>query len=1119
MNLARVLETERKEIIQLWQNRNQGKDPKPKDGARPIDGYFGIAFSGGGIRSASVNLGIIQALAKAHLLEHVNYMSAISGGGYILGWLTAWIRRSNFHTVQQQLENSTAFPSEARQSRHADPDLYERFIEPYPIRRLREYSSFLTPRVGLTSGDTLAMISIYLRNVLLNQTLIICVAALLVALAQMTAPQIAWTNPLSTTWWALWGVVGLAAGIVAGCRGGRALNCLGRNQHPPEGKHCWIWTASLSLLMALSLWVLLPSAFIMGWKLGAFTAGIFAFTSLFAGWLADTCGGKEDLKAVDSRRWMVWIVWVSTLVVALGFLALLVWGFDKWLCHDGRVFVSDWYVMLGVPAILVALALTTYVYVGILGTVFPDAKREWLGRLAGYYLYFAAIIGLVMMGALRGPLWMHWLFQSVGATTRAGAWLKWLLPGGWLFTVIGGLLAAKSPKTGDAASAHNRALGYLARVAPPVFVAGVLLMVSWGVHAIAVGLSRGEYLSFAKAVKEQQDIGTLVIRTRDTGPSTVLYQAGSSETKQKMAVETRGVWYKRLPEPPSFWKVMKWPVPESTCRECYKRTLLTLDWQGCAPRIHLCWLAIVAFVALLIGALFVLRLDANEFSMHLFYRTRLVRAFLGASNLSDEQLDPESRVGSNAPSAKANQQQTNAGREASPFTGFALDDDIALQELCSRWPPPYKSDFKSCGELMEKTGEDTKEETGTQADDESAAQPLPGTKDKQEDRKQGFYDGPYPIWGTALNLTSGKEDLAWQKRKAASFIYSPLYCGWDYVNPREIAEPYEMPQPDTTCGSKITSAKSHDYCQHAYRGTGAFALSDPGGIDPKRDRREAYTGHGCGPYIGTAMAASGAAVSPNWGYHTRPAVAALLAFFNIRIGCWTGNPRREKYWKRYAPGAYYLLPEILGQTDDAGRYVYLSDGGHFENLGIYELVRRRMRFIIACDAGQDENYEFDDLANAVEKCRRDFGVEIKIDTAKVWKAKKSKYSKGHFAVGEITYPPPADKHADKSHTARTGYLLYIKSSLTGNESADVLGQRVHQPNFPHDPTVNQFFDETQFEVHRALGEHMLLHLWEKYKTHRAVLSRFVDPEKKAAKESLEAFFRFLKTVKDNELEP
>jgi hypothetical protein len=270
------------------------------------------------------------------------------------------------------------------------------------------------------------------------------------------------------------------------------------------------------------------------------------------------------------------------------------------------------------------------------------------------------------------------------------------------------------------------------------------------------------------------------------------------------------------------------------------------------------------------------------------------------------------------------------------------------------------------------------------------------------------------------------------------------------------------------CNEKDEADNRPNRCKYGYRGTGKFTSSG-------ECERIPYTGHGCGPSVGTAMAASGAAVSPNWGYHTSPAVAALLAIFNVRIGWWTGNPRRKDSWNRYAPGAYYLTAELQGSTNDSGEYVYLSDGGHFENLGIYELVRRRMKYIIACDAGSDPGYTFEDLANAVEKCRRDFGVELEIDASAIRPNKKTQLSKSHFAVGKIIYPttPGGDGF--------TGVLVFFKSSLTGDESADILGQRGVDNRFPHDTTANQFFNETQFEVYRALGEHMFETLREYHK--------------------------------------
>ena len=228
------------------------------------------------------------------------------------------------------------------------------------------------------------------------------------------------------------------------------------------------------------------------------------------------------------------------------------------------------------------------------------------------------------------------------------------------------------------------------------------------------------------------------------------------------------------------------------------------------------------------------------------------------------------------------------------------------------------------------------------------------------------------------------------------------------------------------------------------------------------------------------MAASGAAVSPNCGYHTTPSVAALLALFNIRLGWWTGNPSRQGYWKKYAPGASYLLKELFARADDKSRYVYLSDGGHFENLGIYEMVRRRAKYIIACDATADPEYSFADLANAVEKCRRDFGAEIEIDPSPIRPKDAASLSQRHFAVGIIKYPSVQEAG---SKLVEKGILLYVKSSLTGSEPADVLGQKRNKTNkapFPHDPTADQFFDETLFEAYRALGENMVAGIWKEF---------------------------------------
>ena len=289
---------------------------------------------------------------------------------------------------------------------------------------------------------------------------------------------------------------------------------------------------------------------------------------------------------------------------------------------------------------------------------------------------------------------------------------------------------------------------------------------------------------------------------------------------------------------------------------------------------------------------------------------------------------------------------------------------------------------------------------------------------------------PYPIINTAINLTSGQK-LAWQSRKAASFAFTPLYCG------------YQMPEEGSTRWVGRYCA-TRDYVsgpKHANM-RGSIALSN-------------------------AVTISGAAASPNAGYHSAPSVAFLLTVFNVRLGSWFQNPRRPEIWRQPGPAHALrpLLSELFGLSNDRSDFVYLSDGGHFENLGVYELVRRRCRFIIVCDASCDPGASFEDLGNAIRKCRIDLDVDIDIDTRAL-----APLAHGncvyHCALGLVRYD-----RADPRE--RTGYLLYVKASMSGDEPQDVEQYRSHHPSFPHQSTVDQFFDEAQFESYRQLGLHIM----------------------------------------------
>lgn len=288
---------------------------------------------------------------------------------------------------------------------------------------------------------------------------------------------------------------------------------------------------------------------------------------------------------------------------------------------------------------------------------------------------------------------------------------------------------------------------------------------------------------------------------------------------------------------------------------------------------------------------------------------------------------------------------------------------------------------------------------------------------------------PYPIVNTAINLTTGQK-LAWQQRKAGAFAFTPLYCG------------YQMPDE----GGARWSGR---YCSTISYVSGPLRAVKRGSIA-----------------LSNAVTISGAAASPNAGYHSSPTVAFLLTVFSVRLGSWFQNPRRPELWRRPGPAHSLkpLLSELFGLSSDRSDFVYLSDGGHFENLGIYELVRRRCRYIVACDAGCDPQASFEDLGNAIRKCRIDLGVDIEIDTSGL-RPSPATGSSAHFcAVGILRY--------DRIDPASgVGYLLYIKATTCGDEPQDVAQYRREHPEFPHQPTADQFFDEPQFESYRRLGLH------------------------------------------------
>ena len=304
---------------------------------------------------------------------------------------------------------------------------------------------------------------------------------------------------------------------------------------------------------------------------------------------------------------------------------------------------------------------------------------------------------------------------------------------------------------------------------------------------------------------------------------------------------------------------------------------------------------------------------------------------------------------------------------------------------------------------------------------------------------------PVHLVNGTINMTGGS-DLAWQTRRAASFTFTPDYVGFE---------------------SKSTSGKD----------LGGFRRTKDYAAQPRKDPdQNAATGI----TLGTAMAISGAAASPNMGYNTSSGIAALLTIFNMRLGYWAGNPskmpdwrkpRSWGAWRKRSPliAARPIWQDLTGSADAECPWVNLTDGGHFDNLGIYELARRRCRLIVVTDAGCDPKHRFRDLANAIRLCWTDLGVHIYMPSLDLvsFENEDDRTVRSHGCFGLIEY---ADRERDDPE--RYGLILYLKASLTDrtlSSYADIRQYAEVNRAYPHETTGDQFFDENQFEAYRHLG--------------------------------------------------
>ncbi len=276
--------------------------------------------------------------------------------------------------------------------------------------------------------------------------------------------------------------------------------------------------------------------------------------------------------------------------------------------------------------------------------------------------------------------------------------------------------------------------------------------------------------------------------------------------------------------------------------------------------------------------------------------------------------------------------------------------------------------------------------------------------------------------------------------------------------------------------------------------------------------------------LGAWVGVSGAAFTTGLGARTSLSLSFLLGLFNVRLGWWWDSQvrpgrraRREALpWVRRLgaltdtlfPLQSRLFDEMLARFPGPARQRwYLSDGGHFENTGAYELIRRRVPFIVICDDGCDPARTLDDLGNLVRKARIDFDAEIEVfDEAALAQHVSAPLRESIGTLEQLQRVDPATgcsprvallawvRYADQPEPS---LLLLLKPTMTGDEPVDLLNYHAQHPAFPQETTMDQFFDEAQWESYRKLGEHIALALFADMDDRRPWREAFLQPGPKA----------------------
>jgi len=1089
----------------------------------PRASLAGLALSGGGIRSATFALGVLQALGEKNLLWMFDYLSTVSGGGYAGAWWTAWLARDpepedlhpSLFPPDERLEPDR-YPAILRDSENNEvdsppsnlpegtPDGSRSARLDDPIHHLRLFSNYLTPRKGALSSDTWRAITIISRNIVLTWVIL-----LPLLLAAVSVGQLYFAGNQEAAYWFVCSrpdSVSVDTVLRSASTPGAARETTVRSTRYVRRDTSAACTRALSadaaLLDTLVLRLSLPGARAAS-PPPVRVARVTHAEVLRQRWyvVLDPMLAAAMLLVAVTLLWMfygngsVGLTLLGVIAVGIGIvfafvssgggqprpMSASVWehfGASKWFITGA--FGSA--VVLVVGGLWFPLAALVARILSDAGKrVERDRARNLIARWHARLLIASVLVFVTLFVAGFGHELTWYLFDPTsGAVARrarqAGGWAALILSlGSGLFTLL------RAGPTSAGTEAQKEAPGIVTRIivgAAPFLVLLVLVITAatfgqWIFSTIttwpAAG-ARGELASAGIVRAALVGVGLMIVfalyerRAVTFGPAANVDRGrrwrGFVVVGFSAAVLVLGVGavyanasvFRDVPRLAvlgvaagcaflAVWRLGTTPVGGAWPRVTTRAVARTEDDDP--PRFWpLLWLMGTTAVAIAIVGWWLDSMRTWDPANGLTTDGRVPALALVGLGVSAAFLIADVAVTRHENDRAVTLIAMVAAfcgalvflhyfpRESSATAfatvGIGLSIFLVTAVIGLGWMADpnlialhnfYKSRLvRAYLGASNSEKRRTIEITETAPDDD-----LPLTALKRSYQR----GGPVHVINTTLNLVGGR-DLSTAQRYAASFTLSPEVCG----------------------SARTGYHRTDDYMN------GRMS-------------------------VGTAVAASGAAVSTNMGSKSvSSALALLLALFNIRLGVWAPTPSKARWFESQARlWPFYLLREALSQTNDLGTYCYLTDGGHFDNTGLYSLVERGCRYILMLDCGADAQPCFSDVGEAIRRCRIDFGAEINlVDGVRDFiKTRDGGLARVHYARGTIRYNRKhlemlgwTDSEID-APGGREGTIIWIKPVVTRRDSVDVRQYKLENGVFPQQTTADQWYDESQFESYRSLG--------------------------------------------------